>query len=85
MISYVCLLLTLNLFEDVTCNDAKFGDGGEGDVSEIQCGPKKNGYIIASCEGAVWVVKKNTCVLTVILNLQNNSEVLYYDTPLTTI
>ncbi|XP_046878336.1 adhesion G protein-coupled receptor F5-like isoform X3 [Hypomesus transpacificus] len=62
--------------EDVTCNDAKFGDGGEGDVSEIQCGPKKNGYIIASCEGAVWVVKKNTCVLTVILNLQNNSESL---------
>ncbi|XP_067097707.1 adhesion G protein-coupled receptor F5-like [Osmerus mordax] len=62
--------------EDVNCENDEFGVGRKDDVSVIKCGSGKEGFIQAVCDGVDWVDRRDTCVLTVILNLQTDSESL---------
>ncbi|XP_062323019.1 adhesion G protein-coupled receptor F5-like isoform X2 [Osmerus eperlanus] len=62
--------------EDVNCENDEFGVGRKDDVSVIKCGSGEKGLIQAVCDGVNWVDRRDTCVLTVILNLQTDSESL---------
>lgn len=72
-------ITTLTVFVGETvCQSDLYGSGRIDDISQIDCGPGNEGFKQAVCDRSKqWILKKDTCVLIVILNLQTLAQVLY--------
>ncbi|KAF6714715.1 Adhesion G protein-coupled receptor F5 [Oryzias melastigma] len=66
---------TLRIFTGpVTCDNEQYGKGQEGDEAEVMCPEGQEGYKKAKCQGDMWKVLEDTCILTQIKELFIESE-----------
>ncbi|KAL2082060.1 hypothetical protein ACEWY4_021878 [Coilia grayii] len=56
------------------CSDETFGAGNEGDQAKGSCEVDEVGSVTAVCQGTEWKITKDTCVLRVIQQLENDSQ-----------
>ncbi|XP_036066558.1 mucin-4 [Oryzias melastigma] len=58
----------------VTCDNEQYGKGQEGDEAEVMCPEGQEGYKKAKCQGDMWKVIEDKCILTKIKELFIESE-----------
>lgn len=58
-----------------TCSDTQYGKGQEGAISVIGCDPGEEGSMTAVCQSTKWKLISDTCILTIIKQLQTASQV----------
>lgn len=71
-------LHTIKLFnsEEITCNNAEYGAGRDGDTSSTECEEGQEGNKIAVCQSTgEWKLREDTCVIIEIKELLINSQV----------
>ncbi|XP_036405519.1 mucin-17-like isoform X5 [Megalops cyprinoides] len=69
---------TLEFFNGaIACSNAVYGSGPVGATAEAACPPNQDGALIAECTAnGEWKLLEDTCVFSVIKDLQTESEVL---------
>ncbi|KAG5276944.1 hypothetical protein AALO_G00111690 [Alosa alosa] len=68
--------------EEFDCRDGNFGAGNDGDVEVGDCEGDEIGSVTAKCSGTTrnWEEQKNNCVLIVIQELEEESQILSAET-----
>lgn len=71
-------LNTIQLFnsEEITCNNAEYGAGRDGDTSSTECGEGQEGNKRAVCRSTgEWKLTEDTCIIIAIKELLITSQV----------